>query len=376
MISGPFAGQILADLGAEVVKLEPAGGDPLRHVRPQHNGMGALFLHVNRGKKSIGVDLKSPTGVRIARELALKADVVLENFRPGVMERLGLGYESLKAANPGLIFVSISGFGASGPYVDRPAYDHVLQGMSGLMKGLAGTGEPVPVRNVIVDKTAAMAAANATLAALLYRERNGGEGQRVSISLLDSFAAFALPDIMVNQTFLEEGSEQIRAIDIYHPVPTSDGHVIGHIQLDAQFAGLCKIFGRQDLIGDVRFKDAWSRLSNYEDMWGEMATVALGMKTADIVAAAAAEGVPLGPVNSVADLFEDPQAIHNATFFDTQDPELGAIRQLRFPAELEKSPARMNVRAPLYGEQSAAILEELGLDPAAIDAARASGAVR
>src|SRR6516225_1742088 len=184
MVSAPLAGQILADMGAEVIKIEPPEGDPMRRVGPFHKGMGALFMTVNRNKKSVVLDLKASRDLELATELALSADVLIHNMRPRVMDRLGLGYEALQSANPKLIYTSISGFGESGPYASKPAYDHVLQGMTGVMY-LQGRGDtPEPIRNLMVDKSTATITASAILAALLYRERNDGQGQRIDASLL------------------------------------------------------------------------------------------------------------------------------------------------------------------------------------------------
>jgi crotonobetainyl-CoA:carnitine CoA-transferase CaiB-like acyl-CoA transferase len=238
MVSGPFAGQMLADLGAEVTKAEPTTGDPLRGVQPGHNGLSAGFALFNRNKRSIGIDLKSSEGRALARELALSSDVLIENFRPDVMARLGLDYDSLREENPGLIYVSISGFGVDGPYSARPAYDHVIQAMSGTMPGLGSKAQPLPVPNSIVDKVTSVTATNAVLAALVFRERHGGQGQKVSLSLLDSYAAFMLPDLMVNDFFQAPGVERVRSVNTYHPIPTSDGHVMGHIHTNPQFEGL------------------------------------------------------------------------------------------------------------------------------------------
>lgn len=376
MVSGPFAGQMLADLGAEVIKVEAIGGDPMRFVRPEHKGIGALFLHVNRNKKSIGLNLKSSEAIGIARALAANADVVIENFRPGVMDRLGLGYESLKAENPGLIFVSISGFGTSGPYADRAAYDHVIQGLTGIMRVAGTAGKPVPVRNIIVDKTASMSATNAILAALLQRERAGGGGQRISVSLLDSFAAFSLPEMIVNHTFLEPGADTRPPVDIYHPLETSDGYVIGHIQLDAQFAAACRIFGREELIEDPRYCTMAERAMHFEQMWSEFAAPARTMTTGAIIEAANEHSLPMAPINTVEEFLEDPQGQHSRAHFVHQDPELGPIRLLGYPATLEGSPARVEARAPFLAEHTVELLHELGIDDATIATYKAAGAVQ
>ncbi|KCZ58391.1 CaiB/BaiF CoA transferase family protein [Hyphomonas chukchiensis] len=361
MVSGPFAGQMLCDLGAEVIKIEPATGDPMRAMHPKQDDLPAFFQQVNRNKKSIALDLKAEADKATAVKLCLGADVIIENFRPGVMDRLGLGYDVLSAQNPGLIFASITGFGSDGPYVDRPAYDHVIQGMCGVMDDFgqySENKEPVPVRNFLVDKIASTTLTQGVLAALLARERNGGRGQTVSVSLLEAYAALMLPAIMINHTFQSEGAERIRKINMYHPIKTTDGFVIGHIQTDSQFEGMCKTAGREELVGDVRFKDAWSRMSNYEALWAEMEVGTSQQSTKSVVDKAARFGVPLAPVNSIAEFFDDPQVKFKQTWFDIEDPEYGTIRNLCYPVRFGTSEIKIEKRAPKFGEHQADILKQ------------------
>lgn len=361
MVSGPFAGQMLCDLGAEVIKIEPASGDPMRAMHPKQDDLPAFFQQVNRNKKSIALDLKDDTGREKALKLCLEADVIVENFRPGVIDRLGLGYERLSAKNPGLVFASITGFGPDGPYIDRPAYDHVIQGMCGVMDDFGQYSEdraPVPVRNFLVDKIASTTLTQGVLAALLARERNGGKGQTVSVSLLEAYAALMLPAIMINHTFQNEGAERIRRINMYHPIRTQDGFVIGHIQTDAQFDGMCRTANRVDLVGDARFKDAWSRMLNYEELWSEMEKGTLTQSTKAIVDSAARFSVPLAPVNTITDFFNDPQVQHNKTWFDIEDPDYGTIRNLCYPVRFGTSEIKVETRAPRFREHEAEVLKE------------------
>ncbi|WP_158085700.1 CaiB/BaiF CoA transferase family protein [Henriciella aquimarina] len=363
MVSGPFAGQMLCDLGAEVIKIEPATGDPMRAMHPKQNDLPAFFQQINRNKKSVALDLKEKEGRATALELCREADVVVENFRPGVMKRLGLGYETLAAANPGLVFASITGFGPDGPYVDRPAYDHVVQGLCGVMDDFGQYSEdkaPVPVRNFLVDKVASTTLAQGVLAALLARERNGGKGQTVSVSLLEAYAALMLPAIMINHTFQNDGAERIRKIDMYHPIRTTDGFVIGHIQTDSQFEGMCRTAGREDLIADARFKDAWSRMLNYETMWSEMEVGTSKQDIATVIVNAAKYSVPLAPVNSITDFFDDPQVQYNKTWFDIEDADYGTIRNLCYPVRFGSSQIKIEKRAPRFREHQYDILKDDG----------------
>lgn len=377
LIAGPFAGQTLADMGADVIKVEAIDGDPLRQMQPIRHGMSAMFLQTNRHKKSIAIDLKTDAGQRVARELVKTADVLLHNMRPGVLERLGLGYDDVRVDNPGIIYAGISGFGTSGPDVDRPAFDHVIQGVAAMMYPavLVEGAAPAPIRNAIVDKVAGLSMANSINAALYHREKHGGEGQKISLSLLDAAATFGLADKMFNDTFQAPERVEVPSIELYHPLRTKDGYVIGLLQLDKQFVGACKIFNRLDMVEDERFNRPWPRMLNIDAMWVEFGKSARDMATADIIDGARRYSVPLGPINTIPQFFEDPQVKHNAIYFDMDDPDLGTIRQLKHPADFEKSPVDVRARAPLLGEHSHDILHGIGMDDGAIDDLRNAGAI-
>lgn len=373
MVSGPFAGQILGDLGAEVIKVEMPGGDPMRGLHPMYKGQSAYFSLYNRNKKSLVLNLKSEGGRDLAHRLIDTADVVIENFRPGTMEKLGLGYERLQASNPKLVYAGLSGFGLTGPYAGKPAYDHVIQGMSGLMPYIGTPEAPQPIQNIIADKVASVICSNAVLAALLFRHNNDGKGQRVSVSLMKSFGAFVLPDLLGNHYYQSAGLKKMPNIKVHYPLATKDGHVIGHIQLDHHFENLCRMFGREDLLADERFATPWARISNYEEMWQEFSGPAAGFTTAEVVAMADQYGIPLGPVNDVEAFLEDPQAIHSESFIDTEDPEFGRLRMAGFFADFDASPASLRLRAPKLGEHSEELLRRLGQSDDEINAARAAG---
>lgn len=366
MVSAPLAGQILADMGAEVIKIEPPEGDPMRRVGPFHKGMGALFMTVNRGKKSIVLDLKIPGDLELATELALSSDVLIHNMRPGVMDRLGLGYETLQSANPKLIYTSISGFGESGPYASKPAYDHVLQGMTGVMYLQGRGGTPEPIRNLMVDKSTATITASAILAALLHRERSGGQGQCIDASLLNAFSWFGLTDNIGNYTFREPDVQKVPPLDIHHPLRTSDGWVIGHIQTDAQFAAACRLFGREDLLDDESWKSPAKRIERNGDMWRELGQKAMAMTRAEVLTRAESEGVALGPIYTLDEFFEDPQVRSNEVYVDHEDPDFGVIRQMNFPVRFGRSTIDVGARAPLLGEHTGEILRGSRREPAGI----------
>ena len=376
MVAGSMVGQMLGDQGADVIKIEPLAGDLLRSVAPHHEGLGAMFIQINRNKRSICIDLKTPEGLKIARDLVSTADVVVENARPGVMERLGLGYEALRQDNPGLIYASVTGFGQTGPYMNRPAFDPVIQGLSGIMPIQGMGGPPQAIRNSIADKIAAVSAASAIVSALFYRERNAGRGQRVTLSMLDAFASFVLPEPLVGHTFRYEGAEQVEPIDMYHTIQTADGYVIGHMGADQQFVGACALFGREDLLDDPRFDGPAARTRNFPAMWAELGRDARQRTTADLVAAAELHGVPLGPVHDLQGFFDDPQVRHNGSYFDYDDPDVGVIRQLKYPADFEASPVQVHARAPRLGEHTDMILDALGRPAEETERLRAAGVVR
>ncbi|WP_175870065.1 CoA transferase [Burkholderia sp. BCC0397] len=358
MVSAPLAGQVLADMGAEVIKIEPPEGDPMRRVGPFHKGMGALFMTVNRGKKSIVLDLKTPRDLEVAQALASASDVLLHNMRPRVMERLGLGYELLQSANSKLIYASISGFGESGPYASKPAYDHVLQGMTGVMYLQGRGGAPEPIRNLMVDKSTATITASAILAALLHRERSGGQGQRIDASLLNAFSWFGLTDNIGNYTFQSPDARKAPALDIHHPLRTRDGWVIGHVQTDDQFAAACRLFGREDLLDDATWKSAAKRIEQNGEMWRALGAKATTMTRAEVLARAESEGVAIGPIYTLEEFFEDPQVRSSDVYVDYEDPEFGVIRHMNFPVRFGLSTVQVEARAPLLGEHTEEILRD------------------
>lgn len=374
MVSGPYGGQMLGDLGADVIKVEPIAGDPLRAIRPSLGGASGMFLQFNRNKRSIAVNLKTAEGREVAERLIASADVVIENNRNGAMSKLGLGYEQMAEVNPRLIYMSVSGFGDSGPYADRLAYEHLLQAMSGVMLA-QGQGEvPVGIQNVVVDKSSALLGANAILAALYHRERTGA-GQRLTISLLSAVAAFLLPELLGRETFVEGEVEPGATGGTFFPVQTRDGHVLGYLQQRSHFVALCQTFSREDLIDDPRFQDAWGIFSNLSLIWDLMRDNARRMSSEEATEAAATYGVALATINDLVDFIEDRQVRHAGIFSEVADPELGLVRQIGPAVSFEKTPAAIRTLAPRLGQHSTEILNELGFDHGQRDAFFAARAV-
>lgn len=361
IVAGPFASQFLADLGAEVIKVESAGADILRVATPQHKGISGLFEQHNRGKKSVALDIKSEHGRTVVRKLVSTADVFVQNSRPGVMERLGFGYEDLKKINPRLIYVSICGFGESGPYADRAAYDGVIQGMIGFMPTQGQDGEPQAILSPVADKMTAIWASHAILAALLHRA-NTGEGQKVVVSMMKAFGAFMLPDQIVNHTFPgADVPQHSQSLSAYSTLPTANGEVIGLVLQRHQFEALVKAFNREDLLDDPRFESNLTIGRYARELYEAIKPQTIKMTTDAFLELANKNGVPFGRVNTVEDFFKDPQAIHSKAYVDFKDPLLGVVRHVAYPAEFEHSPANITRRAPLLGEHTEEILKELGL---------------
>jgi len=377
VVSGPLCTQILGDLGADVIKVETARGDATRMMGPPFKaGLTPLFAQVNRNKRSIVIDLKQLEGQEIVQRLAREVDVVVENFRPGVAERLNIGYERLAAANSRLIYVAISGFGPEGPYRDRPAYDMVIQAMSGFAP-LQGDGEPRLIRNIIADKSSGMTAAYAVMAALFQRERNGGKGQKIDVPMLDAYAAFMLPDVISGETFppKEEQGIPVPLADLYRCWKTKDGYVAILVIEDHQYQALCRVVDREDMATDPRYASFFERLAHVSELFRLFASELPKWATAELVERARLFGAPLAPVYSVKDLLDDPQAMVNQTVFETEDPSAGRMRLLRNPVRFRGAETSLRRLPPRLGEHSDEILREAGCSAEEIAALRSRGAV-
>ncbi len=377
IVSGPLCTQILGDLGADVVKVEAPAGDTGRYLGlPLKDGMSPLFVSCNRNKRSIGVDLKSEAGSACVRRLVRDADVFLENFRPGVADRLGLSHATLAAENPRLIYVAISGFGPSGPYRDMPAYDTVIQGLSCFMP-IQGTGEaPRLVQSIFADKATALTACNAVMAALLARERGGEDaaGQRIDIPMLDAFAAFLLPDILGPKTFPNDEAPTFP--NVHRSWETADGHVVMMVVEDRQFFGMCEALGRADLIDDPRCANIAVRIANMGELFPILEAELKQLTTAEVVERGRKHGAPVSPVNDLDAFLADPQVAHNQTVFEVDDdPGLATMRMLRSPLRLSQDPPRVRLMPPRLGEHTDEILAEAGFSDGEIADLRSSGAV-
>lgn len=384
MASGPFATAILGDQGAEVVKVEPPGtGDLLRHIGTTRGGISAVFANINRNKRSIVIDLRCAAGVATLQRLVAHADVFVQNFRPGVIERMGLGEAALCEENPGLVYVSISGFGAQGPDAQRKVYDSVMQAYAGFAahQSNPATGVPEFVRNVVCDKSTALTTAQAITAALFARERNGGTGQAVRVSMLHACLAFLWPDGMQNHTFIDDaaaGGDPAAAMG-RATLPairaTSDGFVAITTIADGEFRGLCRALDRPELVEDARFQQAGARARNADALQATLAPLIAARSTRALLARLEAEEVPHAPVTMLDELPRHPQVVANDLLFVAEHPTAGTMRGPRPVAEFANTPCDVHRLAPSLGEHTDELLTEAGLSPGEIAALREQGAV-
>jgi crotonobetainyl-CoA:carnitine CoA-transferase CaiB-like acyl-CoA transferase len=360
IVSGPLCTQILGDLGADVVKIEAPAGDTSRHLGGVRKAdMTGFFAQWNRNKRSVVLDLKQETARAALARLAQYADVLVENFRPAVMERLGLGWEALARTNPRLVYVSINGFGSEGPDAGQPAYDMVIQARGGFAKLLGSDAAPKLISNLVADKTSALTAAWATLAALLAREKTG-LGQRVEVPMLDAFASFVLPDVLGARAFGEPPATAAASQNLYRAWQTADGHVVVVVIEDRQFEAVCRAIAREDLLGDARYATLLGRLQNAPELFGVLERELARWRTAELVERARRAGAPLAAVNGIEDFLADAQVRANRTVIEVERPETGPVPVLRSAPRFGATPSTVRRPPPLLGEHTAEVLREAG----------------
>jgi crotonobetainyl-CoA:carnitine CoA-transferase CaiB-like acyl-CoA transferase len=364
MITASLATMTMAQQGAEVIKVEPLGiGDPMRYVGGQTSGISGLFHNCNRGKQSLALNLKSAEGVDIARRLCLDADVVIHNYRPGVMDRIGLGSASLRAEKPSLIYTAISGFGHTGPMSDAPAYDHVIQGMAGVM-AVQGKGKNFAfVKMLICDKVTAYTAAQAVTAALFQRERTG-EGQHIELSMLASCIAFMWPDGMMHRTLLADDAPDTVPFYEYffEPISTLDGAVAFAAMSEAHWEVLFSATDRRDLAENPDYQTMESRGRNMVRLMAELTDKPVAKTTEQLLALFKAGDIPSAPCMKLEELENHPQIAAIAAVETADHPIMGPVMSAAAPPHFGGSQLPAAPPSPALGEHGRGIVEALGLD--------------
>lgn len=366
VISGPMACQVLGDQGADVIKVEPIGmGDITRIGGFRVGDISAMYASANRGKRSIALDLSQDSGVEILKKMVETADVIVQNFRPGAVERMGIGPDVLMKINPDLIYVSISGFGSDGPYRDWRVYDPIVQSVSGVVSIQQSPDIPIPdlVRTIICDKTTALTAANAITSALFARASGKASGQHIEIPMLDAAIYWLWPDVFMGHTLWGDEVEPGPLIyQIYRLQQTADGHLVYFYASDKEFAGLCKALGHPDWIEDERFLTAKDRMvpEHFEALGSLLHNAFIDFSTDVIMSRLHDYEVPAAQVNSVADVFTDPQVVNNEIIVEWEHPDAGLMKMARPPVRWGTTEPDIKWSADHVGQSTFEILEEYG----------------
>jgi crotonobetainyl-CoA:carnitine CoA-transferase CaiB-like acyl-CoA transferase len=378
-LAGPYCAMLLADMGVDAVKIERPGiGDTTRGWGEPRDTVSRAFTMVNRNKRSVVVDLKQPEGVEIVRRLAAQADILLENHRPGYMERIGLGYEALRAQNPRLIYAQISGFGQTGPYRDRGGLDLVAQAMSGLMSVTGEEdGAPNKAGFPVTDLGTGMFTAYGILCALQARERSG-VGQRVDASLLETGIAFS---VWQTAKYLDTGVAPGR-MGSAHPLSapyqafrTADGYIVIGAGSQGLYKRLCALLGLPELAEDARFDTQPKRMNGYVELAALLQQATVSRTSAELLAALEQVGIPAGPILDVGGMLEDPQAQARAMVIDTDHPVFGPLRTIGNPVKLSETPWELRSLAPRLGEHTDQVLSDWGFSDGEVAALRQQGAL-
>ena len=379
-MAGPFCTMLLADMGANVIKVEkPNGGDDIRRSGPPFiAGESAAFLGINRNKRGIVLDLKSPEGAEVFRRMAAKADVVVENMRPGTMTGFGLGYEDIIEVNPALVYCTITGFGTTGPYHDRPGFDLIAQGMSGHMSITGYPGEP-PARNgvPITDLNAGIYAAYGVLCAYVERLKTG-KGQQVDTSLLEAGIGYTIWESAVYFATGEPpgrvGTAHLLSAP-YQAFATSDGYVMVGAPNQVNWERLCKAIGRLDLLEDERFSSNAQRMAEKDALADTLGETFAARPTGHWLRVLEEAGVPTGPINDLSQVYEDPQVLARDMVVELDHPTAGPTRNIGLPIKLSETPGRVDRPAPTLGQHTDEVLAEFGYARDEIAALREGGVV-
>ncbi len=378
VVSGPMAVALLADQGASVIKVESLDGDTCRLIGPAKGDLSAIYIAANRGKRSIALDLKAPAATSILHALIKRADVVVNNFRPGVMDRLGLGDARMTELNPRLIRLSITGYGPDGPASGDRVYDAVIQAVAGVAASHRNhdTGQPGLVATLVCDKLTAITAAQAVSAALYARERDG-MGRLVEVSMLDAMLAFQWPDAMYNHVFVDAPPPHFPELGATQkPWKTADGFVATMAPQQGEFAAQCRGLGRPDIATDPRFATQRGRNRHAMELRALLEPLMAQRSTEQIVSDFRGLGAPVGRVNERGAVLDDPQVRHNGQLVEIEHGELGRVRLARAAARFDGQPVPSPSPAAHLGEHGEAVLQELGLDQQQIARLVADGVLR
>lgn len=380
VLAGPFAAMMLADMGADVIKVErPEGGDDTRAYPPFQNGESAYFMSLNRGKKSITINLKHPQGKKLLKDLAQKSDVLIENFKPGTMDKLGVGYDELKKVNPRLVYAASSGFGQTGPYSARPAYDLIIQGMGGMMS-VTGPDEntPTKVGSSVADIFAGLFTVIGVLVALSARERTG-RGQLVDVAMLDCMVAVlenAVSRYLVNGVIPHPIGNRHPSISPFTTLATSDGAVNIAVGNNDIWARMCAVLDMEAFKDDPRFADNPARVENFNELKKILEERTKKNTSAHWLEVFDRVNVPNGPINTIAQVVTDPQVVARRMIVDVVHPVAGAMKIPGVPIKFSDTPADVEAPAPVLGEHTESVLTSLlGLSKEVIEELRRDGAL-
>ena len=360
-VSGPFASMMLADQGADVVKVEPPGiGDLARFMGTIKSGIGAMFTVLNRNKKCICLDFKNPEDFEVLKKLIQETDVLIENYRPGVVKKLGIDYDSAVKLNQEIIYCSISGYGQSGPYKERKVYDPLIQATAGTAAAQSSKN-PEFFKTIVFDKVTALTAAQSITSALLQKERIG-KGQYIPISMMDSALYYSWPDMMMNQTFLEGGESIGELADYFSVYKTKDGFVtIILAPNDEIFNLFCEYF-KVNLHQDERFSNAGARVKNKDDLTSEITKITQEYDTKELIDLMDLHGIPASVVNQLDDIHEDPQVIEQGSLVEVEHPITGTMRMPRPPFKFLNQDNFPKKQATILGADTREVLESLGVE--------------
>jgi CoA:oxalate CoA-transferase len=363
VLAGPYASMMMADFGAEIIKIEsPKTGDDSRAFGPFVGKESAYFMSLNRGKRSMTMNLKSPKAQELFKKMVKKVDVVLENYRPGTMEKFGLGYEEIKKINPNIIYTACSGFGHTGPYSKKPAYDVIVQGMGGIMS-ITGqeNGEPTRVGASVGDLTAGLFAVIGTLTALYNREKTG-VGQKVDVAMLDCQVAIlenAISRYLVNGVAPGPIGNRHPSITPFEAFKAKDGYVIIAVGNDRLWKKFCDLINRPELIEDERFVSNAKRTENQKQLKAILDTIFPDKTVDEWLEAIDGAGIPCGPINTVDRVMKDPQVLARDMIVEVDHPVAGKFKMPGLPIKLSETPGAVESPAPLLGQHTEELLHEL-----------------